>query len=95
MSAANSTAAPSPIPPVKRLDGTAAPRRQLGGPGAHGFLTAMCDGSVRYVRGTIGPKPMALLIDRANGNVILQGWEITSDGNLFDDERSRIDLAVR
>jgi hypothetical protein len=55
----------------------------------------MCDGSVRYVRGTIGPKPMALLIDRANGNVILQGWEITSDGNLFDDERSRIDLAVR
>jgi hypothetical protein len=64
---------------------TTHPLPTLGRPGARGFLMAMCDGSVKYVRKTIDPKTMAMLIDRADGNVIPQGWEIMPNAGPFDD----------
>jgi hypothetical protein len=36
----------------------------------------MCDGSVRYVRKSIDPKTLTLLIDGMDGNIIPGGWEI-------------------
>jgi hypothetical protein len=62
--------------------GPAATLPVLGRPGADGFLMVMCDGSVRYVRKSIDPKTLAMLIDGMDGNIIPGGWEI--DAGLDD-----------
>jgi hypothetical protein len=47
----------------------------FGRPGADGFLVAMMDGSVRYVKKGIDPLTLRRLIEKDDGYVIPPGWD--------------------
>ena len=48
------------------------PAAGLGGLWDNGFLAAMCDGSVRFIRATIAPRTLNALFTRADGEVVDQ-----------------------
>jgi len=51
------------------------PLPTLGKPNADGFIVAMCDGSVRYVKKSISPDTLNRLIIRNDGLALPTGWD--------------------
>lgn len=65
--------------PRPRKGEKAHPLPTLGRPNADGFLVAMCDGSVRYVKKSISPDTLNKLIVRNDGLVLPPDWDVPPD----------------